>query len=161
MAAPRLPNPGTVILLCGLPASGKTTLARVLERERPALVLSEDVWVARMFPPEAAYGDDIDDIRERINVVHWDIAVRVAKLGVDVVLDWGVWARSERDDYRARAAALGIPIELRYLEAPRDELLRRIATRNAALPPETFRIEDGQLDVWIAVFEPPTPDELA
>jgi predicted kinase len=149
--------PGTLIVLCGLPASGKTTLAKQLERERSALVLSEDVWVARMFPLEAAHDDDL---RERIKAVQWDLAVRVALRGVDVVLDWGLWARVERDDVRAGAAAAGVPLEIRYLDVPREELLRRIAARNAALPPDTFHIEDGQLDEWIALFQPPTPDEL-
>ena len=150
-------QPGTLILLCGLPAPGKTTLARELERGRPALVLSEDAWVSRMFPPEAAHDDPI---RERIKAAPWGIAVHAARLGVDVVLDWGLWARGGRDDYRARAAALGLPIELRFLDVPRDELRRRNAVRNAALPPDTFRIEDGQLAEWWSLFQPPTPNEL-
>lgn len=152
------PNPGTLIVLCGLPAAGKTTLARCLERELPALRFSEDEWVARMFSLEMAHETDL---RERIKDVQWDIAVRAATFGVDSVLDWGVWSRVERDAYRARAAAAGVSLELRYLEASRDELLRRIALRNADLPPETFRIEEGQLDDWWAVFEPPGADELA
>jgi len=152
------PEPGTLIILCGLPASGKTTLAIRLERERPALRFSEDEWVARMFSLEVAHESDL---RKRIKDVQWDIAVRAATLGVDSVLDWGLWARVERDDYRARAAAAGIPFELRYLAATRDELLRRIALRNANLPPETFRIEEGQLDAWGSHFEPPTAAELA
>jgi len=147
-----------LIVLCSLPASGKTTLAIRLERERPALRFSEDEWVSRMFSLEMAHENDL---RERIKDVQWDIAVRAAAFGVDSVLDWGVWSRAERDDYRARAAAAGIPFELRYLEAARDELLRRIALRNANLPPETFRIEEGQLDEWGSLFEPPDADELA
>lgn len=154
----RRPDPGTLIVLCGLPASGKTTLAKQLERERPALRLSEDEWVARMFPTEDV---NDNDVRERLKAVQWDIAVRVASLGIDVVLDWGVWARSERDDYRARAAAAGLPYELRFLDVPLDELLRRVGARNASLPPETFRIEDGQLEEWAALFQAPDPDEFA
>ena len=38
----------TLFMLMGLPGSGKTTLARRLERERPALVLSPDVWMSRI-----------------------------------------------------------------------------------------------------------------
>ena len=83
-ASPSSVVPGTIIVLCGLPASGKCTLARQLERERSALVLSEDVWVARMFSLEAAHDDEL---RERMKDVQWDIAVRVAALGADVVLD--------------------------------------------------------------------------
>ena len=38
----------TLFLLCGLPCSGKTTLARRLERERHALRLTPDEWIAQL-----------------------------------------------------------------------------------------------------------------
>ena len=147
----------TVFLLCGLPGSGKTTLAREIVRDRPALRLTEDDWVARFFGPGDVH---IDAIRVAIKEGQWEIAARVLALGVDVVLDWGVWGRSERDDYRARAAALGVTLELIYLDVPRDELARRLAARNAALPPNTFRVEIADLDEWIGLFEPPSAEEL-
>lgn len=36
-------------LLCGLPGSGKTTLARLLEQELPALRLTPDEWMKPLF----------------------------------------------------------------------------------------------------------------
>jgi predicted kinase len=77
-----------------------------------------------------------------------------------VVLDFGFWGRGEREDYRARAAALGARTEVRYLDVPRDELVRRLTVRNAALPPDTFRVEISDLDLWSGLLEVPTPDEL-
>jgi len=147
----------TLFLICGLPGAGKTTLAKQLERERPALRFTEDEWMERLF--HAAYGHD-NEKRETVKRVQWETAVRALRLGVDVVLDWGFWARSERDDWRARAAALGVRTELRFLDVPRDELLRRLAARNAALPPDTFHVDDAELDEWLLLFEPPTADEL-
>ena len=38
----------TLILMVGLPGAGKTTLARQLERERPALRLTPDEWMVAM-----------------------------------------------------------------------------------------------------------------
>jgi predicted kinase len=35
-----------LILICGLPGAGKTTLARRLEQELPAIRLSPDEWIA-------------------------------------------------------------------------------------------------------------------
>src|SRR5687767_930563 len=98
--------------------------------------------------------------RERIKRVQWDIAEEVLRLGINVVLDWGFWSRAERDDYRARAARIGVHVELRYLDVTREELWRRIATRNANLPPDTFHIDQSELDHWWNIFEPPTADEL-
>src|SRR5438067_1710096 len=101
----------TLILICGLPGSGKTTLAVEIERERNALRLTPDEWM------EAIVGDGYDEARRAaVEGVQWEIAARVLTLGLDVVLDWGFWSRAERDDYRARANALGAGAEVRYLD---------------------------------------------
>ena len=147
----------TLYLLCGLPGAGKTTLARRLERERGAFRLAEDDWMIRLFRSPDGHGDEE---RERIKAVQWEIAERILRLGGDLVLDWAFWLRSERDDYRARAAALGVRAELRFLDVPRDELLRRLAERDGLRPSDSFPVTPAELDLWTTMFEPPTPDEL-
>jgi len=147
----------TLFLLCGLPGSGKTTLARQIEYERSALVFSEDEWMARLYPAAMGHGDEK---RELIKAVQWETAARVLRLGIDVVLDWGFWGRDERDEFRARAVAIGARAELCYLNVPRAELLNRLITRNADLPPDTFPVTEAQIDEWSGWFEPPTADEL-
>ena len=145
----------TLFLTCGLPGSGKTTLARAIEAERNALRLTPDEWMARIV------GDGWDEARRAaVEAVMWDIGARVLSLGVDVVLDFGVWSRAERDAFRARAAALGAATRICFLDVARDELVRRLAARNAALPPDTFAVTEAQLDVMWPSFEAPTSDEL-
>jgi predicted kinase len=119
--------------------------------------LAEDEWVLRLFPPDAP---NDDTVRLPIKNVQWELAVRAIQLGSHVVLDWGVWSREERDDYRARAAALAIPLKLHFLDAPFEELVRRLEQRNAALPPATFRVTAAELQAYLPCFQPPTPDEL-
>lgn len=148
----------TLFLLCGLPGSGKTTVARQLERDRPALRFGEDDWVTPLYGSEGVHDDAK---REAIKGLQWRVAVQVARLGIDVVLDWGAWSRSERDELRTRALADGIELAVIYLDVPRDELKRRLAARNAALPPDTFHVTPEMLDEYWAVFEPPDADELA
>jgi hypothetical protein len=146
----------TLILICGLPGAGKTTLAKQLERERPALRLTPDDWIA-------ALGIDAFDEPRRaaIEALQWDVGRRALLLGVDVVLDWGFWSRTERDDYRQRARELGALADVRFLDVARTELLERITARNVNLPPATFHIEIAQLEEYFRVFEPPTAEELA
>jgi predicted kinase len=145
----------TLHLICGLPGSGKTTLAKRLERDLSALRLAPDEWMARIV------GDGFDEgKRAAVEKVQWEIAARALSLGVDVILENGFWLRRERDDFRARAAALGAGTRVHSLDASREELLRRLALRNAELPPDTFRVNEAQLELWSASFEPPTPDEL-
>lgn len=146
----------TVHLICGLPGAGKTTLAKQLERDLPAVRLAPDEWMARIV------GNGYDEAkRAAVEAVQWELAARLLSLGVDVTLENGFWSRADRDDFRARAAAVGAGVRLHFLDVPRDELWRRLAARNAALPPDTFRITEAQLDLWSTWFEPPTPDELA
>jgi predicted kinase len=145
--------------MCGLPCSGKTTLAKQIEREAPALRLTTDEWLLRLLDSDPSVHPD-GAIRDRLEALLLDKALRVLALGVDVVLDFGVWSRSEREDFRARAAAVGARSELHYLDVPLDELLSRLPARNAHLPAGTYIIEPEQMRLWWTWFESPTEDEL-
>ena len=149
----------TLFLICGLPGAGKTTLAKRLERSRPALRLSPDEWIAPLLR-DACDTAELDRLRSPVESVQWEVAARVLALGVDVVLDWGFWSREERDRYRAWAEDLGARVEVRFLHAPRDVLWARLSERNAHLPPGTFAVSEDQLDLWWGWFEPPSADEL-
>jgi predicted kinase len=150
----------TLILICGLPGAGKTTLAKQIERERPALRLSPDEWIAVILadPNDQA---ELDRLRTPVETVQWNVAMDVLALGVDVVIEWGFWSREERRVFRERAQALGHRVELRYLEVGNDELWERLSRRNADVPPGSFVVTKGQLDLWSSWFEPPTPEEMA
>ena len=81
-----------LVLVCGLPASGKTTLARQLAESYGAVRLNTDEW-------ESALGIDPFDegFQTRLEAQCWELAQRLLVLGTSVVLEWGFWARSERD----------------------------------------------------------------
>lgn len=144
-------------LMCGLPGAGKTTLAKRLEQELPALRLSPDEWMTSLL----ACALDDEEARERVEGTQWRLAARALALGAHVVLENGFWTRRDRDAYRACARDLGVRVVLHYLEAPRAELQRRLALRYADARPGEFRITEDMLDLYASWFEPPTPDELA
>jgi predicted kinase len=150
--------------MCGLPCSGKTTRAKQIEQEHSALRLTKDEWLMAIFGermPARGYSlEEMDTVREPLESALFDLALRVLTLGVDVVLDFGVWARSERESFRARAAAAGARSELHFMDIAEEDLLTRLHARNGQLPPGTFHIEDAQIKEWAGWFERPTRDEL-
>ncbi len=149
----------TLHLMVGLPCSGKTTLAQQLEQDLPALRLTPDEWQIPLFGQDAEEPEH-DARHSLIETLLWNIASRALELGTNVILDYGFWAREEREDYRLRARRLGAASEVHYLDVPADELLRRLAQRNAQPSQACFVIAQAAMKPWIAFFQKPTPDEL-
>jgi len=145
-----------LLLTCGLPGAGKTALARRLASERDAVRLTKDEWLWAL---GSTPWDDA--ARQKVERQLWELAREILRLGLSVVLDFGLWARSERDELRAAARALGVGVELHYLEVPADELWRRIDARNLEPPWSAHPIQRCDLDEWCARFEVPDAAELA
>ncbi len=149
----------TLHLMVGLPCSGKTTLAQKLESEQSALRLTTDEWHVRLFGQDAEEPEH--DVRHTlIETMLWNIASRALALGTNVILDFGFWAREEREDFRLRAKQLGASSEVHFLDVSEDELMRRLEVRNSQLSQESFHIPEDMMKPWIAFFQRPTPDEL-
>ena len=142
----------TLHLTCGLPGSGKTTLARRLAEERDAFRFTKDELVL-------ALGGDLydDELRDRVEAALIELAFELLAAGRSCILDFGLWSREERDALRLRARAQGARVELHVLDVEPDELLRRTAERYEEAPHTTAEISTEQLAEWAASFE--RPDE--
>lgn len=148
----------TLYLTCGLPSAGKTTLAKQIEAQG-AMRLTADEWLHEILPdgPRAEH----DALRPAVERLQWQTAMRAIALGIDAVIDWGIWAREERDFYREAARAAGVKVVLCVLDPPVAELRRRLQQRNAARPPGVFHITSADMDRGLRFWQPPTPEELA
>lgn len=145
-----------LLLTCGLPGAGKTTIARQLAADRSALRLTQDEWLI-------ALGSSPWDAptREKLDHELWHLAQDLLRLGLSVVLDFGLWARIERDEMRSAARGLGVGVELHYLDVPTDELWRRIQARNSEPPWNSYPIGRADFDEWLRSFQAPDAAELA
>lgn len=145
----------TAFMLVGLPGSGKTTFARKLETERNAIVLAPDEWMAKIVR------DGYDATRrEAVKDVQLELAERILRLGVDVVLEFGFLSREERDLVRAKVHATGASTQLIFLDVPFSEIWRRVEERNRSLPSHTFAVSLDHLKLCAQWLEPPQPDEV-
>jgi predicted kinase len=148
-----------LFLTCGLPASGKTTLAKRLEREHSALRLTADEWLSEIHP--SLPSDELDEFRPVVERIQLRVAERLFTLGCNVVLDWGLYSREERDQYRTLARDLDAGVVLCVVNLPVDEIRNRISRRNAGRRPGDFHISEQNLERALHLWQLPTPEELA
>jgi predicted kinase len=141
-----------LIIVCGLPGSGKTAHAKRLAERLHAIRLAPDEWMN-----DLAIDLRDESMRERVERLQWKLGRELLTLGLTVIIEWGTWARSERDKLRLEARALGAAVELHYLSAPMDVLFERIQQRGMEIPP----IRREELKRWAELFQEPTMDELA
>lgn len=82
--------------MCGFLGFGKTTIAKRLEKELPALRLTHDEIMLKK------YGRNPDDFEEKYKEVDKFIrneAEKAIKQGKNVILDYGFWTREQRRVY--------------------------------------------------------------
>jgi protein-L-isoaspartate(D-aspartate) O-methyltransferase len=142
-------------LLCGLPASGKTTYARALSENRGAVRFTLDEWMLRLYG--LSYDDpEYAERSETCQHLIWDIALQLLRLGRDVILDWNQWSRERRARWRDRAGAEGFPVELHFLDVPLQTAIRRAQDRSDAW---SHDIDAGGVEHLASLLEVPSEDE--
>lgn len=148
----------TIHLLYGPVGCGKTTLAKRLERELPAVRFTHDEWMVSLHgsnPPCAGFQEEADRIWDLI----WKEAARALKSGRDVVLDGGFWSRASRDDARRRAAALGAGWRLYWITCPEPVARQRVLQRTAEMQAGTLCIDGPTIDLLNRRVESLQPGE--
>jgi predicted kinase len=144
-----------LVLICGLPASGKSTLARQLAPQLPAVRLDKDSWAIQL-------GRDPwdEEFRVRLERQLWMHSQDLLAQGQSVILEWGHWARVERDEKRLGARALGVGVELHYLAAPLEELIERAERRNLSGEWTAAPMTRAHFEEWATMFQPPDEAEV-
>jgi predicted kinase len=122
----------------GLPGSGKTFISQGVLEQAGAIRLRSDVERKRLFGLSAlqssrdAPGDIYDSAATQRTFARLLEAARVALgSGWPVIVDAAFLRRSERQQFAAQAAALGVPFTILDCRAPLPLLRRRVEQRQA------------------------------
>ena len=143
----------TAHLLHGYIGSGKTTFARQLAIELPAVRFSHDEWFVKLYgqnPPEERF----DELFNNVGDLLWQQAMATLAVGMDVILDIGFWTLEDREYARERVSSAGGIPKFYKISCPMDLMRERTLKRSENPPLDSFWIDGPAFDKLLARYQP-------
>jgi predicted kinase len=149
----------TLHVLCGKLASGKTTLAQRIARESGAVLVSEDVWLLRLFPGEIVTFSDYLSRSARFRSALAPHVQNLLGSGISVVFDFAGNIPPERSWAKSLCDGANVHFVLHYLKASDALCKAQLRRRNAEQPDGSQPTTDEEFDAITKSFLPPAPAE--
>lgn len=150
---------GTLIFLSGKMAAGKSTLSRELTDEYEAVLLSEDEWLAGLYPDEIRSFHDYLKYSSRLRPILKKHVQNVLRSGVSVVMDFPANTRAQREWFKGIFAECDAPHKLVYVEASDETCLNQLEMRRTTQPERANFDTEAVFRQVTSYFQPPSADE--
>lgn len=150
---------GTLIFFCGKMGAGKSTLSAKIARERGAVLISEDEWLAALFLGEIKDFSDYIHYSSRLKPVLRAHVEQILLAGSSVVLDFPGNTKKQRAWFKEIYAQPGIPHELYYLAVDDEVCLKQLQQRREEQPERAAFDTEEVFRMVTGYFEPPEASE--
>lgn len=152
-------NKACLHLLCGKAGAGKSTLSKQLAAKHSAILISEDIWLARLFSDQMKTFDDYLKFSQRGRSVVGPLVVDLLAAGQNVVLDFPANTRASRAWFRSLYESAGAGNVLHFLDVPDAVCLAQIDRRNIERPEGSHHITPEVFAHVSSFFEAPEASE--
>ena len=144
---------------CGKAGAGKSTVARRVAESEHAMLIPEDVWLARLYGDQMHTFEDYRRLSQRLKTVVGPLAADLLRSGRDVVLDFPANTRAARAWFRSVSDEAGARHLLHWIDSADDTCLARIEARNVERPEGSHHLTPQQFAAISSFFQPPEADE--
>lgn len=127
-------NKGTLIFFCGKMGAGKSTKAQELSSATDTILLSEDEWLAAIYPEEITDLKDYLKYSSRLKPLLKQHIQNILNTGVSVVMDFPGNTEKQRLWFKSIIAEGDFPHKLIYLKANDTLCLQQIEQRRNSHP---------------------------
>ena len=154
-----MPKAGTLYVLCGKMAAGKSTLARELAQRSAAILLVQDDWLDHLYPGDIVDVPAFAKFSARLRAALTDHICTLLSRGISVVLDFPGNTRIQRAWFRDLFERASADHELHFIDVP-DELCKaQLKKRSRHRAEGAVWTTDAEFDAITKFFKPPTADE--
>ena len=139
--------------------AGKTTWSTKLAEEKNAVLISEDEWLATLFPDQIHSFDDYKRFAAQLRPLIQTHVMNLLATGADVVLDFPANTVKQRRWFGEVSAAAGADCNLVYLQASNETCLRQLGIRRQEQPHRAGFDNEAVFNEVTAYFQEPDVDE--
>jgi predicted kinase len=154
-----MPTDACLHFLCGKAGAGKSTLAQALATAHRAILISEDIWLARLFGDRMKTFEDYKSYARRARTVVGPLVIDLLTAGQNVVLDFPANTRTWRAWFRSLCQAAGTAHVLHYVDVPDQTCLQRIGKRNTERSEGSHHLTEEDFVHISSFFEAPDEGE--
>ncbi len=127
-------NKGVLTFFCGKMGSGKSTQSSLIAQEENAVLLSEDEWLASLYPNKITSLQDYIKYSNRLKPKIKKLVQSILVTGTNVVMDFPANTVSQRDWFRDIYSQISAPHNLVYIKLNNEDCLKQIAARRIQQP---------------------------
>lgn len=139
--------------------AGKSTKSKEIALERNAVLLSEDEWLAAVYPNEITSLGNYVKYSNRLKPQIKNLVQSILVTGADVVMDFPANTISQREWFKKIFNEVEAPHRLIYIDAPDEVCLEGIGKRNIEQPERLATDTVEMFEQVSKYFVEPTPEE--
>lgn len=141
----------TIHLTHGFIGFGKTTVANTLAKEIPAVCLTHDDFMVKLYGRNMPYADFSANYK-RVDDLIWEMAEKIIKTGADVIMDYGFWSHADRKRAYEKAKKITDNVVFHKLNCDINVAKERVLSRTAHNK-DALYISNEEFDTLLKRYE--------